>query len=87
MTDPAASTDPRLAWINQVKQMHRNKRYAGYIGCATGVAMILSARFVPDAVPDWMLPAGIAVIAVSWLMFVFVLAAKWMWVKKNPYKP
>jgi hypothetical protein len=86
MTGPAADTDPRLAWINKVKRMHRNKRYLGYIGCAFGVAMILAARFQPEAVPDWMFMAGVAVIGVSWLMFVFVLIAKWLWVKKNPYK-
>jgi hypothetical protein len=84
VNDP--SNDGRLAWITSVRRMHRNKRFAGYIGCCFGAAILIWGRFVAGS-PAWAVPAGFAVVGVSWLMFVYVMVARYQWVKANPPPP
>lgn len=81
MTD--APTDPRVVWMTSARRMHRNKRFAGYIGCCFGAALLIWGRFVAGS-PAWAVPAGFAVIGGSWLMFVYVMVARYQWVRANP---
>ena len=37
------------------------------------------------SVPQWALATGMGVLAVSWALFVYVIVARWRWVKNNPY--
>ena len=89
-TQPA-STDPehqqRLAWISKVRTMHRNKRVIGFAGVILGAALVMWARLSPDQAPAWALPAGFGVLAVSWALFIYVIVDRWLWVKRNPYRP
>ncbi len=75
--------DSRVAWINSVRRMHRNKRFAGYIGCCFGAAILIWGRFVAGS-PTWAVPAGFAVVGGSWAVFVYVMVARYHWVKANP---
>ena len=76
----------RVAWITKVKLMHRNKRMLGLAGIVLGASMVVWARFSLDA-PSWAWPAGIAVLGLSWAVFIYVIFDRWRWVKMNPYKP
>ncbi|HEX5006217.1 MAG TPA: hypothetical protein VFV70_03835 [Hyphomonadaceae bacterium] len=76
----------RVAWITRVKNMHRNKRMLGLVGIILGASLVAWARFSLDA-PSWALPAGFAVLGVSWVVFIYVIYDRWRWVKNNPYKP
>lgn len=88
-TQPA-STDPeherRLAWITEVRTMHRNKRMIGFAGVILGAALVLWARLSPDQAPSWALLAGFGVLAVSWALFIYVIVDRWLWVRRNPYR-
>ena len=61
MTEPAANHDPelasRLAWIEKVRGLHRNKRMIGFAGVMAGAGMLLWWKMTPQA-PDWAMWAG-----------------------------
>lgn len=76
----------RVAWITKVRNMHRNKRMIGLAGIILGAALVAWSRFTPDA-PSWALTAGFTVLGVSWALFIYVIVHRWLWVKRNPYKP
>lgn len=76
----------RLAWIKHVRGLHRNKRMIGFAGIVLGASMLLWWKF--DAtIPAWALWAGLGVMGASWLLFIYVIMARWKWVKDNPYRP
>jgi hypothetical protein len=84
---PADSEDERrLAWINKVRDLHRNKRMAGFAGIVLGASVLMWWKFTPAA-PDWALWAGSGILGASWLVFIYVIFDRWRWVKNNPYKP
>lgn len=72
----------REAWITTIRNMHRNKRLLGYLGCVIGITTVLWGRFGAGA-PGWAIPTGIAIIFASWLLFVYVLWDRWRWAKAN----
>ena len=74
----------RLAWITHVKHLHRNKRMLGFAGIILGAAMMAWWKLDPTA-PDWAMWAGFGVLAASWAVFIYVIVARWRWVKANPY--
>jgi len=90
MSEPALDQDPelanRLAWITKVRGLHRNKRVIGFAGIIAGAGMLLWWKMTPVA-PDWAMWAGGGILALSWLVFVFVIYDRWRYVKNNPYKP
>ena len=74
----------RLAWITHVKRLHRNKRMLGFAGIILGAAMMVWWKLDPTA-PDWAMWASVGVLAASWAAFIYVIVARWQWVKANPY--
>ncbi len=87
---PSSLNDPeheqRLAWIRKVRGLHRSKRLIGFAGIILGASMLLWRKFTPSA-PEWAMLGGIAVLAASWILFIYVIWDRWRWVKNNPYKP
>jgi hypothetical protein len=75
----------RLAWISQVRGLHRNKRMLGFAGIIAGAGVLLWWKFTPAA-PDWALWSGGGVLFASWLLLIFVIIDRYSWVKKNPYR-
>jgi type IV secretory pathway TraG/TraD family ATPase VirD4 len=86
-SDPAA-TDPehaaRLAWITKVRGLHRIKRMLGFAGIFLGACIVVWWKLDASA-PEWALWTGTAVLGVSWAMFVYVIIARYLWVRKHPY--
>lgn len=76
----------RIAWITRVRRLHRNKRMIGFAGIVLGASMLMWWKFDPS-VPQWALLAGLGVLGVSWALFVYVIVARWKWVKDHPYTP
>jgi hypothetical protein len=76
----------RMAWVTHVRQLHRNKRMLGFAGIVLGASMLMWWKF-DASTPAWALWGGIGVLALSWALFIYVITARWMWVKNNPYKP
>jgi len=92
MPEPESETSPdreqsaRLKWITHVRRLHRTKRLLGFAGIVLGASMLMWWKLDPTA-PDWGLWTGIGVLGISWALFIYVIAARWMLVKNNPYKP
>jgi hypothetical protein len=76
----------RTAWLARARGLHRNKRYAGMVGCVLGASLVLWGRYSTNA-PSWAELTGFIVVGVSWLVLMYTIADRWMWVKKNPYRP
>jgi len=74
----------RVAWIAHVKRLHRNKRMLGFAGIVLGAAMLVWWKLDPTA-PNWAMLASLGVLAASWVVFIYVIVARWQWVKANPY--
>lgn len=72
-------------WVARVKRMHRNKRYAGLAGCAVGILLMVWTRF--GGGPEWALPLGLGIVVACWLVFGWIVWARWRWVKQNPFDP
>jgi len=83
---PDVELAARLAWLNTARRLHRSKRLIGLVGVVLGACIVVWWK-LDASVPDWGLWLGIAVLVVSWAIFVYVIVARWQWVKKNPYKP
>lgn len=77
----------RVAWITKVRKLHRNKRLLGLAGIILGASLVAWARFSPAEAPSWALLAGFVVLGLSWVVFLYVIVDRWLWVKKNPYRP
>lgn len=76
----------RIAWITHVRRLHRNKRMLAFAGIVLGAAMLVWWKSDPTA-PNWAMWASIGVLAVSWAVFIYVIVARWKWVKVKPYSP
>jgi hypothetical protein len=73
------------AWYAHVRSMHRNKRLAGFAGCAVAIGLLMYGKFTPGA-PPWMTGAGLALAGISFALFIFVMFDRLRWVNKHPYK-
>lgn len=86
MDDPVDLTR-RAAYADRVRAIGARVRPLGFIFCAIGVALLVWARFRgPGALTPIGL-TGLAIIAVGWGIFVYVLVARTRYVRRNPYKP
>lgn len=84
---PADAEKERLqAWYDKVKKMHRWKRFAGIVGCCIAVIILLLGKYT-DNPPTWAIPVGLVVAGLSWALFIYIIVDRWLWVKRNPYKP
>jgi type IV secretory pathway TraG/TraD family ATPase VirD4 len=85
--DPAPDPDlaARLDWIKQVRGLHRTMRMIGFAGIMLGAGILLWWRFDAQA-PAWAFWTGIGVLIGSWAVFIYVIVARWLWVRNNPYR-
>lgn len=74
----------RLAWIKQVRGLHRIKRMTGFVGIVLGAAMLVWWKLDVSA-PAWAMWTGTGILVVSWALFVYVILARYLWVKAHPY--
>lgn len=88
MANQLPALDPdhaaRLAWIKQVRGLHRTKRMLGFAGIILGAALLVWWKLDATA-PAWALWAGTVILVVSWGLFVYVIITRYLWVKKHPY--
>jgi type IV secretory pathway TraG/TraD family ATPase VirD4 len=74
----------RLAWITQVRGLHRIKRMLGFAGIMLGAGIVVWWKLDANA-PEWAMWTGTAILGASWALFVYVIIARYLWVKKHPY--
>jgi uncharacterized membrane protein len=83
MDDPA-QLDRQTAYLEHVRSLGRPARFAGFVACALGVAMMVLARYRLGGAP-WVLWSGVAVIALGWGLFIYALARRLTWVRAHPF--
>jgi len=76
----------RLAWIGKVRRLHHVKRMIGFAGIVLGAFAVIWWK-LDAAAPDWALWTGVGILLVSWALFIYVIVARWLWVRNNPYRP
>jgi cell division protein FtsW (lipid II flippase) len=76
----------RVAYIDQMRSLHKNKRVAGFIGCLIGVLLMVASAYVTGA-PSWLRYVGLAVVIPSWGLFVFVMISRARYVQTHPFDP
>lgn len=84
MIDDPDYIKKRIAYVDTVRAIHKNKRLAGFVGCALGVVLMAWARF-HEAAPQWEMWAGLTIIAVSWALFAFVMFERTRYVRSHPF--
>lgn len=88
MASNSQTSDPeqahRLAWIKQVRGLHRIKRMIGFVGIVLGAAMLVWWK-LDVAAPSWAMWTGTGILVVSWALFVYVIVARYLWVRAHPY--
>jgi hypothetical protein len=82
--DDAGSLDRQSAYLEQVRALGRPQRFAGFVACALGVAMMILARYRLDGAP-WLLWPGVAIVALGWLLFIYALVRRLTWVRTHPF--
>jgi hypothetical protein len=90
MSSNTPAPDPeytaRLAWIKEMRGLHRIKRMIGFAGIVLGAAILVWWKLDPAA-PAWAMWTGTGILVISWALFVYVIIARYQWVKKHPYAP
>lgn len=74
----------RIAYVDTVRSLHKNKRMTGFVGCLLGVLVLAWARF-RDGAPAWELYVGLSVVAASWLLFIYVIVERTRYVRAHPF--
>jgi hypothetical protein len=90
MSSNTPAPDPehaaRLAWIKEMRGLHRIKRMIGFAGIVLGAAILVWWKLDPAA-PEWAMWTGTGILVISWALFVYVIIARYQWVKNHPYAP
>ena len=84
MIDDPETLQRKAAYIDHVRALHKGKRQAGFVGCLLGVLIMAAGRFSAQ-VPDWTVWLGLAVVAVSWALFAFVIYSRTNWARSHPF--
>lgn len=75
----------RAEYIMTIRKMHQGKRLLGLIGCVIGVLLMIAPIYM--GAPGWLRYAGLAVVAASWMVFLYVIVSRTRWVKAHPFDP
>jgi hypothetical protein len=86
MTNDPVVLQKRVEYIQSIRNLHKGLQSAGYAGCAVGVLLMVLSAFMAGA-PHWLRWAGLAVVAPSWLIFIYVMVSRANYVRAHPFDP
>jgi hypothetical protein len=81
LSSEANDLQRRMAYFDTVRGLHKTKRTVGMIGCLIGCLVMLWGA---ERGPDVLRYVGLGIVAVSWLLFIYVTVSRAMYVKKHP---
>ena len=84
--DDAELIMKRNAYLDTLRGLYRKERLAGFLAVLVGAALIVPSRFVftwPHAV-IW---AGYALLAIGWVLMLYVIFRRTAWRRANPFNP
>jgi len=84
-----ANTDlsRRAEYVDGIRKMHRGKRLIGMIGCLLGVLVMMTGAYIGGGQLVWLRYVGLAVIAASWMLFIYVMVSRTRYVRAHPFDP
>jgi hypothetical protein len=85
-TGEAELLGKRMAYIDALRGLHRKERLVGFLMILVGAAMVLPSRFVAGW-PDQAIWVGYGVIALGWMLFIYVIFRRAQWRRANPFNP
>jgi hypothetical protein len=86
MADDPVVLQKRVAYVQTIRDLHKPLQLAGYVGCAAGVVIMILSAFMAGA-PHWLRWVGLAVVAPSWLVFIYVMVSRANYVRAHPFDP
>jgi hypothetical protein len=86
LTDDPAVLQKRVAYVQSIRNLHKRLQMAGYAGCLIGVLLMVLSTFMAGA-PHWLRWVGLAVVAPSWLVFIYVMVSRANYVRAHPFDP
>jgi hypothetical protein len=81
LANEATDIQRRMAYFDHVRGLHKTKRTIGIVGCLIGCLVMLWGA---QRGPDILRYVGLGIVAVSWLLFIYVTIARAMYVKNHP---
>jgi hypothetical protein len=84
--DDADLNAKRIAYIDQLRSLYRRERLAGLVLILTGFLLILPSW----GVYSWshtLIFAGYGLIALGWVLFIYVIWRRTAWRRANPFDP
>jgi hypothetical protein len=81
LASEAADIQRRMAYFDHVRGLHKTKRTIGIVGCLIGMLVMLWGA---QRGPDVLRYVGLGIVAVSWLLFIYVTVSRARYVKKHP---
>jgi len=86
LKEEADLIERRLAYIEKVRSLHKNKRNAGFVGCLLGVVAMLFGRFRYSDYSQILVWGGLAVVAASWAVIFYVSVQRANYVRAHPFE-
>ena len=79
-------TERRLNYLQEVRGLNAGKRTLGFVACLAGAMLLIWGRMRADS-PPLAVPAGLALIAAGWALFVYVIVMRTRYVRTHPFDP
>lgn len=84
MIDDSALNLRRAAYADTIRSIGRRERGVGFVACLMGALLLIWGRTVEGA-PPLAVGAGLVVIGVGWLLFVYVIIRRASYVRAHPF--
>ena len=86
MRDDPSELMQRAAYADRVRAVGAGIRPLGFILCLVGVVVLIWARFQGPGALSPIGLTGLALVTGGWGIFVYVLGARTLYVRRNPFK-
>jgi hypothetical protein len=85
MIDDAEELNRRIAYLDALRGLHRIERLAGFVLILLGVGLTLGG-WVYQPWPAAMITVGWVLVAIGWVLFVYVIWRRTAWRRANPFE-
>ncbi|MFN3858352.1 MAG: hypothetical protein ACK4RV_11435 [Caulobacter sp.] len=86
MIDEAELLQKRIAYIDTLRGLYRKERLVAFGLVLAGAAILIGSAYV-RALPQAAIWAGYALLAVGWVLMIYVVWRRSQWRRANPFNP
>ena len=84
--DEAELLTKRAAYVDTLRGLYRKERLVGFLMILAGAVIVVPSRFVWSW-PHALIWVGWALVALGWVVFVYVIFRRTQWRRANPFNP